>query len=88
MGLTAQLLSANKTKLKHTTFFATSHSQMPDSKAAAKIIETLDTYLGMKIDPEPLIEQAENYESQLQLMQETSEQTQKERKLKGMSYVG
>ena len=57
MGVTGALLL--KKDLKLSCIFAETHSALPDSRAAAKIIESLDKYLGFNIDPGPLIEKAE-----------------------------
>jgi len=88
LGLTAALFAIEADIVRHTTFFATTHSQLPDSHAAAEIIKVLDIYLGLDIDPEPLLEQAQGFESELSQLHETTRQTEKELKLKKMSYVG
>ena len=62
MGVTASLL----TKMPETTFiFAEANSSMPDSRAAAKIIEIIDSYLGLKVDYKPLLKKAEIFEKQI-----------------------
>ena len=62
MGVTASLL----TKMPETTFiFSEANSSMPDSRAAAKIIEIIDSYLGLKVDYKPLLKKAEIFEKQI-----------------------
>jgi len=45
--------------------FAETHSSLPDSKAAAKVIEVLDKYLGLKVDYRPLLKKAEEFETKV-----------------------
>ncbi len=59
IGSAASLLS----KVKEAVFiFAESYSELPDSRAAAKIVEVLDRYLGLEVDYKPLIEKADKFE--------------------------
>jgi uncharacterized protein len=85
MGVTAAiLLKFNNVSC----FFAETHSSLPDSKAAAKIIEILDKYLNLKVDYEPLIKQAEEFEKKIRgIMQQTSKLNE-EKQQKEMSYLG
>jgi len=89
MGVTGALLL--KAKMRHVCIFAETHSQLPDSKAAAKIIEVLNHYKGLNIDVKPLIESAEKFEKKIKsiiekgmMAQEQQEQKQKEK----LSYLG
>ncbi len=86
MGVTSALML--KAKLPLTCFFAETHSALPDSKAAAKIIETLDKHLGLKVDPKPLLKQAEQFENKLKMMLQKSAEAQDLQEKKQMSYVG
>lgn len=86
MGVTAALLL--KTKKPITAFFADTHSNLPDSRAAAKIIEALDFYLGMDVKTEPLLETAEKFEEKLKGLLSQSEQAKDQIKKKQLSYVG
>lgn len=62
VGVTASLLS----KMKDATFlFVEAFPDLPDSRAAAKLIEVLDKYLGLKVDYKPLIKKAEEFESKI-----------------------
>ncbi|MBU1201620.1 MAG: PAC2 family protein [Nanoarchaeota archaeon] len=71
-----------------TCIFAETHSALPDSKSAAKVIEVLDKYLGLKVDYKPLFKQAEEFEQKLKgLIQQTSKVSEESDK-KYMSYLG
>ncbi|MBU1854202.1 MAG: PAC2 family protein, partial [Nanoarchaeota archaeon] len=68
--------------------FAETHSALPDSKAAAKVIEVLDKYLGLKVDYKPLLKQAEEFENKLKNMIQQTSKTTEESDKKYMSYLG
>ena len=87
IGVTAALLSKNK-EIPMTCFFADTFSNLPDSRAAAKIIEVLDKYLKLNVDYKPLIKQAEDFEERIkQIMQKTA-QTQEVKERKDLNYLG
>ena len=86
MGVTSAVMLKCKSPL--VCMFAETHSALPDSKAAAKIIEKLDEYLGLKVDPAPLLKQAEKFESKLKTMMVKSGEAQDMAEKKQMSYVG
>ena len=86
VGATSALLL--KSKFPVTALFADTHSQLPDSKAAAKLIELLDNYVGLKIDPKPLLETAARFEEKLKTIMSQGTQTEEEVKKKQLSYVG
>jgi uncharacterized protein len=87
MGVTgATLLKIEK--IPTTCIFAETHSNLPDSKAAAKIIEVLDKYLGLKVDYAPLLKQAEKFEDKLKGLFEKTKEAKKINEEKTMSYVG
>ena len=86
LGVTSALLV--KTELPLTCLFAETHSALPDSNAAAKIIETLDKYLGLKIDYKPLLKQAEKFEAKLKAILEQGQRAQDAQEKKQLSYVG
>jgi uncharacterized protein len=51
-------------------------SQFPDSRAAAKLIQTLDLMLpGIKLDPKPLYEEAERIEEKIKTFMQQSKPT-------------
>lgn len=68
--------------------FAETHSKLPDSKAAAKIIEALDKYLGLSVDYKPLLEQAQQFEEKLRTILQKSKETQEISDKKKLSYLG
>ena len=85
MGVSASLMLRYKNV---NCLFAAAHSQLPDSKAAAKIIEILDKYLGLKVDYQPLLKQAEEFENKIRTIIQQSNKTMKEADKKTMSYLG
>lgn len=88
MGTTGILLLKTETDLPMTTLFAETHSELPDSKAAAKVIEMLDKYLGLKIDYRPLLKQAEKFEAKIKELLTKGIKATQEQKKKKLSYVG
>jgi uncharacterized protein len=86
MGVTSALLL--KAKMPITCLFAETHSNLPDSKAAAKIVEVLDKYLGLSIDYKPLLKQAEKFEEKLKSLLEKGMKAQEMKDKKSLSYVG
>ncbi len=87
VGVTgALLLKTEKPYL--TCIFAESHSNLPDSMAASKVIIALDKYLGLKVDPKPLVEQAERFEEKLKKVLESGQQLSQEQRKKLLSYMG
>ncbi len=70
-----------------TCFFADAHSQMPDSKAAAKIMEVLDKYLGLDVDYRPLLKQAEVFEEKVKSILSKTQHAAEEQEKKRMSYI-
>lgn len=86
MGVTSALMV--KAKMPLTCIFSETHSNLPDSKAAAKIVEVLDKYIGLKIDYKPLLKQAEKFEKKLKDLLEKSMQAQEIKDKKSLNYVG
>ncbi len=73
MGVTAAMLLKSK-DIPITCLFAEAHSQLPDSEAAAKVVEVLDKYMGLKIDFTPLLDDARRFEQNLKkILQKTRE---------------
>ena len=68
--------------------FAETHTNLPDSKAAAKVIEVLDKYLGLRVDYKPLIAQAEKFENKLKGLLTEGQKAQQVSEKKKLSYVG
>jgi uncharacterized protein len=87
MGATGILLLSQEKALV-SVIFAETHSKLPDSKAAAKVIEVLDKYLDLEVDYKPLLKQAEKFEDKLKGLMEKGQQMVKETDKKKLSYVG
>ena len=87
MGVTSAMLIQTE-GVPLSCMFAETHSQTPDSKAAAKIIEALDKYLGLKVDYKPLIAMAEKFEGKLKGIMEQNKHALSEKERKELSYVG
>ena len=87
MGVTSAVLLKSE-KVPVSCVFAETHSSMPDSKAAAKVIEVLDKYLGLDVDTKPLLEQAEKFEEKLKGILQQSSAAQELSDKKKLSYVG
>ncbi|MBI2107739.1 proteasome assembly chaperone family protein [Candidatus Woesearchaeota archaeon] len=68
--------------------FAETHSKLPDSKAAAKVIEVLDKYLDLNVDYKPLLEQAKKFEEKLKTIIQKTQETQDLSEKKKLSYLG
>ena len=75
-------------KIPISCLFAETHTNLPDSKAAAKVIEALDKYLGMDIDYKPLLEQAEKFEEKLKTIMQKTQEAQEISDKKKLSYFG
>ena len=69
-------------------FFADTASNLPDSKAAARVIESLDKYLGLKVDPKPLLQQAAKFEEKLKGILGSSQKAMDLSEKKKLSYMG
>jgi len=86
VGVTAALLT--NTSSNFLAFFAETHTDMPDSRAAARMIKALDVYLGLKVDYKPLIKQAELFEAKIKNIVEKGNAAAVVQKEKQISYVG
>lgn len=89
VGLTsAILLKAPAEGFSTTALFAETHSALPDSKAAAKIIELMDKYIGLKIDYKPLLKQAEQFENKLHTIMDQATKAKEMKEEKDTNYFG
>ena len=89
VGLTsAILLKAPGEGFNSSALFAETHSALPDSKAAAKIIELLDQYIGLKIDYKPLLKQAEAFEDKLHSIMDQAVKAKEMKEQKDTNYFG
>ncbi|MFH0798033.1 MAG: PAC2 family protein [Candidatus Woesearchaeota archaeon] len=87
IGVTAAVLLKDK-DINSTGIFVGTHSKLPDSKSAAKIIEVLDTYLDLDIDYKPLLKAAEEFEAKLKGLLEQTKDAMKHQKDKAQDYMG
>jgi len=87
MGVTGSIL-IRADKLDKACIFAETHSNLPDSNAAAKVVQVLDKYLGLKVDYKPLIEQASKFEEKLKGMMQRGQEAEKMQQMKNLSYMG
>ncbi len=85
MGVTGALMVKN---LEPSCIFAETQSNIPDSRAAAKVIELLNKYLELNLDIKPLLQQAEIFESKLKNILQQTNKTVNEAEKKQMSYFG
>lgn len=89
LGVSGALMLSLPKDIKTIFIFAETHSRLPDSRAAAKIIEVLDKYLGLKVDYKPLIKRASEFEEKLKkLLKRTREAAVEKKKKEVASYVG
>ncbi len=86
IGVTGALLIKEAKNLS--CIFVETHTGLPDSKASAEIIKVLDSYLGLKIDPKPLLDQAEKFEQKLRTLMEQTKMAKDTQKKKSLNYVG
>ena len=61
---------------------------MPDSRAAGEAVKVLDNYLGLKVDPKPLIKAAQKFEDKLKNLMSKVKQTSDQKQKKDTSYLG
>jgi len=87
VGVTSALLL--REDMPHLCVFAEAHTKLPDSKAAAKVIEALDKYLGLNVDYKPLLKQAEEFEKKLKGILEQAQKVQQKtvKDKKKLSYI-
>lgn len=86
IGVTGALLI--KSQLPLSCFFVETHSQLPDNKAAAKLIQCLDAYLGLDLDTGPLVEKAKEFELKLRGLMNKLGDTKEQKAKKDLSYMG
>lgn len=82
LGVSGALMLTLPKTIKSTFIFAETHSKLPDSRAAAKIVEILSKYLGLKIDHKPLIKKASEFETKLKGILEQTQRAVKQKKKK------
>ena len=86
MGVTGALLLKSKDLMS--CIFIESHVGMGDSKAAAKAIEILDKYLGLKVDYKPLLKAAVEFEQTLKRIMEKGKKAEGAKQKRELTYLG
>ncbi len=86
MGVTGALMLSMDCCL--TCIFAETHSNMPDSRAAATIIQIIDDLLNLNVDPKPLLKSAEKFEEKVRTLMEEGQKAQQMAQEKSPRYVG
>jgi predicted ATP-grasp superfamily ATP-dependent carboligase len=89
-GVAGALMLKIPNNIKATFIFAETHSDLPDSRAAAVIIKALDKYLRLGIDYKPLLKKAEEFEVQLRGLLERAKQASQTKAVKEQEqpYIG
>ena len=87
VGVTGALME-KADKIPATFFFAETHTNLPDSKAASELIKVIDKYIGLKVDPKPLAKEAENVEAKLKELMQKSKEVKQVKDKKDISYLG
>lgn len=85
LGVTGALLLKN---IPCSCIFVEANMNLPDSGAAAKIIEILDSYLGLKVDYKPLVKKAEAFEAKLKDLMVKTKQATSLKQNKDLDYLG
>ncbi|MBT3463358.1 proteasome assembly chaperone family protein [archaeon] len=86
VGVTSALMLQKDVPV--TCFFAETKTKIPDSKAAANIIKVLNEYLGLNVDVNPLLEQAEKFEKKFKNILKQSSMMNKKKEKRDLSYFG
>jgi len=87
MGVTSAVLLKVQ-NIPITSIFAETHSNLPDSKAAAMVIEVLDKYLGLKVDPKPLMDTAQKFEEKVKNIISSGNKASRLKDEKMLNYLG
>lgn len=76
-GLIGQvLLDSYDKKILSQAYIVETQSEFPDARAAGKMLETLCSYLGIKIDLTPLMKEAESIEEQVKALMDQASMMQ------------
>ena len=87
VGVTGVLLLKEK-ELPLSCIFVEANPAMPDSRAAGEAVKVLDEYLGLKVDPKPLIKAAQKFEDKLKTLMSSVKKTGEQKEKKDTSYLG
>ena len=88
VGVTGAIMEKSIGSIKSSFIFAETHTNMPDSHAAAALIEVLNKYIGLKVDTKPLLSEAKNVEAKLKELMQKSKETKQIKDKKDISYLG
>lgn len=88
VGVTGAIMERSPKSIPSSFIFSETHSNLPDSKAASQLVQVLDKYLGLKVDPKPLAKEAQNVEAKLKELMQKSKQAQQIKDKKDISYLG
>lgn len=86
MGVSGALLLKNKTPV--TCIFSETKTGLPDSRAAANVIQVIDSYLNLKVDPKPLVKKADEFESKLKGLMSQAKKSTDQKQKKDLDYFG
>ncbi|MAG47380.1 hypothetical protein CL617_02145 [archaeon] len=86
MGVTGSMLL--HTGLPMSCIFVETSSGLPDSRGAARIVESLDKYLNLKVDYKPLLKKAEEFEAKLKTLMDQSKAATKAKDKRDLNYLG
>ncbi len=86
MGMTSILVSSSKIPL--VCLFGETHSKLPDSNAAAGLLDVLNLYLNLKLDIKPLRKSAEEFEKKIRQMVASTAKVQQKNQNEQLSYLG
>jgi uncharacterized protein len=88
IGVTACLLLYQR-EVPISCVFAETTTGLPDSRAAARVIELLDKYLGLDVDYKPLLKKAEMFENKLKsLLKKATVAKSMSKKKEDTTYMG
>jgi len=87
VGVTGALLLKAK-DISFSSVFVEAHTNIADSEAAAKIIQVLDKYLGLKVDYKPLLTVAKEFEGKLKGLMEKTKETVDQKEKRELNYLG
>ena len=88
VGVTGAIMERVSKELRVSFIFAETHTNLPDSEAAASLIDVLNKYVGIKVDSKPLAAEAKNVEAKLKQLMQKSKEVQQVKEKKDFSYLG
>jgi uncharacterized protein len=88
VGVTGAIMEMIPATINATFIFAETHTNLPDSNAAAELVKVIDKYVGLKVDPKPLVKEAKNVEAKLKEIMQKGKEVQETKEKKDTSYLG